>query len=432
MKNPQRTVLTRIIATLCLAALAVGLLLAVTPKQNAAELNVPLGSGNLPDPLATVVPSTYPPLETPIQLPVLATPTLVALQPAALVTATLTSNIAPASSAALTQKTTLDNSEGITAVTWAPTGDKLLFVTASGKLYWTNYAVNNPTLIHDYGPTFHGPLDQAPMTNTLFVPGLAIHFTVGQDPVLQEAPATYFRQLRWWSSARVSGVAGGPLGGGYVGGEKLITLDTNGAFVEERNIPYMWTGVVRPGGVWLAYSTDQRVTSTPFYGSDPETVYLLNLNDGQRLQITKAGKGFGMHSWSPDGRWFLMSTYVNDDIQDVLVSADGREWVVLGNIGSDVAWSPDSKHLAYSIVHGGCDTQDTPPCPSASEVYIIDVLARKSSPISAPGVSLNLTAPMVKPSWSPNGAILTLLSLDRIAPGTHSTTSPAIYHLVAP
>src|SRR5205807_1632539 len=121
------------------------------------------------------------------------------------------------------------------------------------------------------------------LDNTMFLTGYLLRFTKGQPPVLEPASATAsVGRFHWSSPDRVSS----PEGPTYVGGEMLDTFDGNGHLVDRRNIPYMWLGAVQPGGQWLAYVTSQQSTSTPFYGSDPETVYLLNLQTGERLRVT--------------------------------------------------------------------------------------------------------------------------------------------------
>jgi hypothetical protein len=270
------------------------------------------------------------------------------------------------------------------------------------------------------------------MTNTLFVPGYAIHFVPGQNPTLEAAAATYLSQIRWWSPDRASGIASVSYApGGYVGGDKLVTIDATGHLIEERNIPYIWTGAVRPGGQWLAYSTNQQATDTPFYGSDPQTTYLLNLQTGQRLQITAPGEGPDVYSWSPDGSWFLMRGCRNNTCGSMLVSADGLEVVIVDpNAGWgmwDAVWSRDSKHLAFSHQGGGCEDPNQPCAPYSSEVIIVDVPARKAVNLDTEGFAATATGMMMHPAWSPDGSLLALLSYDPDCLPLCSGTAPAVY-----
>jgi len=310
-------------------------------------------------------------------------------------------------------------------MTWAPTGDKLVYMTKSGKLYWCNYDGTNPTLLHDYGdlPSYD-LLDQMPLGDTLVVPGYLIRFTSGQPPSLQEAPDTLgVHQIRWWRSDRASGI----ITGGYDGSEQLVTFDVDGKRIDKRNIPYMASGVVQPGGVWFAYATEYH---RAYYAPDPATVYMLNLSTNRRLQITEVGDGNSVSSWSPDGTWFLMEAFVNDT-HGTLVSSDGQEWVVVTPSGgaSDAVWRSDSRRLAYSVEKGGREPGCAEPCSRTSEVFIVDVPTRKKDKLDKVGSSANPNAAssmMMHPSWSPNGALMTFLSFDPDCLGCSGIT-PAFY-----
>jgi hypothetical protein len=259
-----------------------------------------------------------------------------------------------------------------------------------------------------------------------------IRFSPGQRPVREEVPGTEpVFNIRWWRADRASGLRIGS----YVGVDKLVTLGVNGRVVEERNIPYMQSGAVRPGGDWLAYVTSQQTTATPLYGSEPETAYLLNLNTGERLQITSAGRGRNVQGWSPDGRWLLLDAFVNDICGAVLLSADGRELLTIpqacGHYLYDATWSPNSKRLAFSVQGGGCDSPTQGPCPEpVSKVYVVDPTSRQIAQLDVAGLISNVAALAIKPKWSPDGSLLALLSFDPACPWLNcSAQDPAVFLL---
>jgi WD40-like Beta Propeller Repeat len=401
------------------------------PSQDMAQVPPPAGTG-----VPTIISG-----ETPTESIPSTTPTHVTLQAATLVTPTTTSDLALDANTSLVEKNAINGSEALHSLTFAPTGDKLIYATISGNLYWSNLDGTNATLVHSYDPgaNYRSLDDQMPKGNTLFVPGYAMQFTAGQAPIITDAPATLgVYQIRWWSATRASGMAGGSSRGGYVGGDQLVTLDTNGGLVSSLNIPYMGSGAVQPGGTWLAYATSQQATDTPFEGSAPQTIYMLNLSTGQRLQLTQPGMGWEVFSWSPDGNWIYASAIVDNALRGVLISADGLQWVIVappGHSGYDAVWSPDSKHLAFSVQDDGCGDGDITPCPpSTSQVYIVNVPERKKAPVdNGPGSFTTGTEQMMRPKWSPDGILLALLSFDPdCEPQSCTGTVPALYLMSAP
>lgn len=437
MKRFSSSTLARLLILACVAVLIAWLIFGVGPQRDEpkpdAIAEVPQLGGVIPAPQSTVEPPT--PGLTPTRPVPTLTPNPASLQPATIVVPiSVTEVVSGAVDLNASESTLANSTEPVHAISWSPLGDKLLYVTSSGALYSANEDGSDATLLHTFDPRLIWfMLDaQQPMTNSLILPGYVVKFAPNQQPVLQAASDTSnLTQIRWWSSNRASGITAGPLVGGYVGGEKLITVDAEGHLVEERNIPYILSGSIRPGGEWLAYSTDQQSTSTPFEGSFPETVYLLNLNTGQRLQITDAGAGYGVGNWSPDGNWFYMVTRVGNARRSVLVSADGRQRVVVppqGYSGGDAVFSPDSKRLAFSLQMGGCDAEDSGPCQLTSDVYIVDVPSNTiitfdedvSSSLDVVGSSM-----LMHPKWSPDGSKLALLSFDPACDGICSSTSPA-------
>ncbi len=400
----------------------------------------PLGSVT---PAQTSLPSVAPftpsvPANTPL-------PTIVTLQPPTLITPTLVVSMSLDSNLNFGLQVTraVSSTEPISSLIWAPTGDKLLYVTNSGKLYWCNPDGTNKTLLHTYEPDMLFSLlnDQQPTTNTLLLSHVGppqgsrrasghldvIRFTPGQPPTLEEVPeAGALYDLHWWSPSRASGI----MPGVYAGGDKLVTVDANGHIVDQRNIPYIFFGAIRPGGEWLAYSTGPKSTSAPFYGSDPDTAYLLNLGSGQRLQISPSGKGAGPMIWSHDGNWLYMSSEVNGYGRAMLASPDGMARLVIPSIDSIPVWSPNGQRIVADSFGGGPGIQEEgTPSPAVSALDIVDVAGRRAGKIDRSILPPDSSGLMMKPAWSPDGSQLALLSWDPRCEGTCSGMAAAYYLL---
>lgn len=342
----------------------------------------------------------------------------------------------------LAQKSAVNLAFPITQLIWAPIGDKVLYVTQAGDLYWSDPNGGNDTLLHQYGESYDQLEDQMPMTNTLLIRHLgaplplggrgpshldAIKFTPGQAPIVQQGPDLPHppHKLHWWSTDRASGIAHTD----YEAGDLLVTVDGNGNLVSEVNVPHMLNGVVRPGGGWLAYATNGQ-TTVNVDSTDPQTIYLLNLNTGERKRVTAPGKGGAVISWSPDGNWFLIGT---PDLGMVIVSADGQQWLTIPDGSPDAVWSRDSTRLAFATVKSAeSDGHDVTSWTGSTAV--VNVPERKVSTDSEPGSSPMdpSTVLMWKPRWSPNGSLLTFLSFDPQCPFYCSGTLPAYYHMTLP
>lgn len=395
----------------------------------------------VPEAVGTLEPTILPEW-SPSAVPPTSTPTAATLQPAVLVTPASITQTTLDPSLLQPGISTADSAEAITNWAWAPTGDKLVYLTASGRLYWSNLDGSDATLIHTYSPSFNLLDEQRPLTNTLFISHKGnspsedhldlLHFSLGQPPTLQQAsqPGVLF-DLNWWAPDRISGTRADT----YFGGERLYTLDSNGQLVEQQDVPYMLYGVVRPAGGLLAYVSSSAVKSTPVPGFEPATAYVLNLSTGSRIQITEAGKASHVHNWSPDGAWVLLDATINGQCGAALVSSDGIDVVIIpegcGQYLYDAVWSPDSQHLAFSLQSGGCDAESQGNCPPySSQIYIVDIPAKKVVTTPDKQVSETSSGQMMKPKWSPDGSILGFLSFDPQCTsdmGTCSETTPAFY-----
>src|SRR5438132_147183 len=96
------------------------------------------------------------------------TPTPAILQPAILITPSRITTVTQDLDIRLDIQRTIDTTEPLIDMAWAPTGDKLLYVTQSGKLYWCNLDASNATLLQTYDEPYRELTEQMPLGNVLF------------------------------------------------------------------------------------------------------------------------------------------------------------------------------------------------------------------------------------------------------------------------
>ena len=118
---------------------------------------------------------------------------------------------------------------------------------------------------------------------------------------------------------------------------------------------------------------------------------------------TVSGETYGSPSWSPDGRWIAFATYVrNGATGDTrrtaidVIAPDGsqrRRLTTRPGPQDALAWSPDSRSLAYvASVDGAAST--------ASDVFVIGADGNDERDLTA------APATITSPAWSPDGAFL--------------------------
>jgi len=87
-------------------------------------------------------------------------------------------------------------------------------------------------------------------------------------------------------------------------------------------------------------------------------LYILNLQNGEVLQVTDSPQYDAAPSWSPDGQWLAFETYINDNLEIAVVSAQDRAQPIV-EITQDPAadhspaWAPDGRHVAFISTRGG-------------------------------------------------------------------------------
>jgi len=120
-----------------------------------------------------------------------------------------------------------------------------------------------------------------------------------------------------------------------------------------------------------------------------------------------AGQSYGSLSWSPDGRSIAFATYLKDSTTGEprrtaieVVAVDGSDRRILTTRpGPDdaLAWSPDSKELAYIGSPDGAD-------PSTAELFVVGVDA------TGDRERTSLPGKVHGPAWSPDGGYLGFLA----------------------
>jgi WD40 repeat protein len=382
----------------------------------------------VPPPVGTVEYLAPTPGITPTRPEPTITPTPAVLEPARLVTASIVSTVTEGLDLRLSVQSVISSTEPVISLVWSPYGDGFVYATILGNVFWTDLTGANRTLLYTYSDEYFDWSmfeHQRPTGSTMYIvhqgeptlegrlPGHMdmVRFAPGQIPTFEHMTSLpLLWGVEWWRPDRASGVLlASYMGDGYVGGDRIVTLDGDGRIVDDRNIPYMLRGVVQPpNGEWLAYGTNQQATLTSFEGSEPSTAYLLNLRTGERLQISPAGNG-GVSSWSPDGNWLITGCGV--------LSADQNERVCMpGWLGGDMAWSPDSKRLATSIAFGGCEPEGC--APYGSEFFVVDLPSRKVARYDADKRAAIGVPDIRRPRWSPDGSLLAVLAFSPGYPGS--------------
>jgi dipeptidyl aminopeptidase/acylaminoacyl peptidase len=118
-----------------------------------------------------------------------------------------------------------------------------------------------------------------------------------------------------------------------------------------------------PDGEWIAYTVERNDVS-----GRPEThLVLLNPAAGTSIAVGQERDTAREPVWSPDGRWVAFRGKAGDREGLMVVGRDGGTPRLLAAVqgtnssltyeGRTIAWSPDSKHLAYVSATPGPETE---------------------------------------------------------------------------
>jgi len=154
-------------------------------------------------------------------------------------------------------------------------------------------------------------------------------------------------------------------------------------------------------GEWLAFTRDGQ---SVVYNAVPEqTLWRMNVDGSERLQLTFPPMGAARPRWSPDGKQIaFMGNFPGKPWGIYLISAQGgvaERATPEGLESTDPNWSPDGRQLLFG----------QPPYVRASALYFLELQSRRLSKV--PG-----SDGLISPRWSPDGQrIVAMPAIDQSA-----------------
>ncbi len=121
-------------------------------------------------------------------------------------------------------------------------------------------------------------------------------------------------------------------------------------------------------------------------GQDVYDIFLLDLEDQSRRQITDGSGNVLNFSWSPDGQRLVFDSDKDGDYEIYIINVDGSQLIQLTNNSiqdNDPDWSPDGTQIVYTVWE--TDRQ---------AIYIMN----------SDGTNTNRLTTGFTPSWSPDGS----------------------------
>jgi dipeptidyl aminopeptidase/acylaminoacyl peptidase len=119
-----------------------------------------------------------------------------------------------------------------------------------------------------------------------------------------------------------------------------------------------------PDGSRIAYSIVRSDTPRRPVGQ----LWIMTLADGKSICLSAGNEPSGNPEWSPDGKWISFSGQLGDQSGLIVARPDGSGKKYLGPLeetnaplpttGRTIAWSPDSKQIAYVSATPGPETAD--------------------------------------------------------------------------
>ena len=131
--------------------------------------------------------------------------------------------------------------------------------------------------------------------------------------------------------------------------------------------------------------------------------HVMRADGSQRHVWTDAEGDEDWPSWSPDGRLILVASSTPGPEQLSMIPADGSDPTPLQQLGSEGAWSPDGKSIAFvSDRDGEPDARD--PVDWNAEIYVATADGSRVSRIT------QIRNDHWPPAWSPDGTHLAFTS----------------------
>jgi dipeptidyl aminopeptidase/acylaminoacyl peptidase len=119
-----------------------------------------------------------------------------------------------------------------------------------------------------------------------------------------------------------------------------------------------------PDGTKIAYTVARNDGPRRAFGQ----LFVMTVATGQSVAFSSGDDGSGNPEWSPDGVWIAYSGKLGDKSGLIVAKPDGSQKKYIGPLdgtnaplpttGRTVAWSPDSKQIAYVTALPGPETAD--------------------------------------------------------------------------
>jgi dipeptidyl aminopeptidase/acylaminoacyl peptidase len=119
-----------------------------------------------------------------------------------------------------------------------------------------------------------------------------------------------------------------------------------------------------PDGTHLAYSVTRNDGPRRPFGQ----LWIMTLADGKSICLSSGSEPSDALEWSPDGKWIAYSGHAGDKSGLIVARSNGSDPKYLGPLegtnaplpttGRTIAWSPDSKQIAYVSATPGPETGD--------------------------------------------------------------------------
>jgi Tol biopolymer transport system component len=157
----------------------------------------------------------------------------------------------------------------------------------------------------------------------------------------------------------------------------------------------------------LTWSPDSTRLLYDVQNAPPTHVEVVDVRTGVRRSLTPPGQADFYATWSPDGREIAMTSnpFASTSHIDVVDAADGSRRTVSAVPGTDPAWSPDSREIAFAGIRSFPEYADRYGPPQRLDLYVVRAdgtgLRRLTGPLDD---DLGREPGAFHPSWWPDGS----------------------------